>query len=66
MLQDTHDISKMHLGKIKVMCNKHVNKDDVVVDEKKIKEVNWCVCRMQMVTKDQDQVQGMQRRIGQG
>ena len=34
MLQDIHDISKpvglkMHLGKAKVMCNKHVNKDDV-------------------------------------
>ena len=33
MFQDNHDISKpvglkMHLGKTKVMCNKHVNKDD--------------------------------------
>ena len=39
MLQDIHDISKsvglkMHLGKTKIMCNKHVNKDDVIVDGK--------------------------------
>ena len=45
MLQDIHDISKpvglkMHLGKTKVMCNKHVNKDDVIVDGKKIEEVD--------------------------
>ena len=43
MLQDIHDISKpvglkMHLGKTKIMCNKHVNKDDVIVDGKKIEE----------------------------
>ena len=45
MLQDIHGISKpvglkMHLGKTKVMCNKHVNKDDVIVDGKKIEEVD--------------------------
>ena len=45
MLQDIHDISKtvglkMHLGKTKIMCNKHVNKDDVIVDGKKIVEVD--------------------------
>ena len=47
MLKDIHDISKpvglkMHLGigKTKVMCNKHVNKDDVIVDRKKIEEVD--------------------------
>ena len=39
MLQDIHDISKpvglkMHLGKTKVICIKHVNKDDVIVDGK--------------------------------
>ena len=45
MLQDIDDISKpvglkMHLGKTKVICNKHVSKDDVIVDGKKIEEVD--------------------------
>ena len=71
MLQDIHDISKpvglkVHLEKTKVMCNKHVNKNDVIVDGKKIEEVNEYICLEQMVTKDQDQVQEMKRRIGQG
>ena len=71
MLQDIYDISKpvglkMHLGKTKVMCNKHVNKDNVIVNERKIKEVNRYVYLGQMVTKDHDQVQEMKRRIGQG
>ena len=40
MLQDIHDISKpvglkMHLGKTKIMCNKDVNKDNVIVDGEK-------------------------------
>ena len=56
MLQDIHDISKpvglkMHLGKTKIMCNKHVNKDDVIVDGKKIEEVDSYVYLGQMVTK---------------
>ena len=71
MLQDIHDINKpvglkMHLGKTKVMCNKHVNKDDVIVDGKKIEEVDSYVYLGKMVTKDHDQVQEMIRRIGQG
>ena len=71
MLQDIHDINKplslmMHLGKTKIMCNKHVNKDDLIVDGKKIEEVDSYVYRGQMMTKDQDQVQEMKRRIGQG
>ena len=70
MLQDIHDISKpvglkMHLGKTKIMCNKHINKDDVIVDGKKIEEVDYYVYLGKMVTKDHDQVQGMKRRIGQ-
>ena len=45
MLKDIHDINKpvgleMHLGKTKVMCNKHVNKDDVIFNGKKIKKVD--------------------------
>ena len=61
MFQDTHDISrpvglKMHLGKIKVMCNKYVNKDDVIVNGKKIEKVDGYVYFGQMVTKDQVQV----------
>ena len=69
MRQDIHDISKsvglkMHLGKTKVMCNKHVNKD-MIVDGKKIEEVDRYVYLGQMVTKDQDKLQEMKRRIGQ-
>ena len=56
----------MHLGKTKIMCNKHVNKDDVIVDGKKIEEVDSYVYLGQMVTKDHDQIQEMKRRIGQG
>ena len=71
MLQDIHDISKpvglkMHLGKTKVMCNKDINKDDVIVDGKKIKEIDSYVYLRQMVNKDHDQVQKIKRRIGQG
>ena len=44
------------------MCNKHVNKDDVIVDGKKIEEVDRYVYLGQIVTK----VQEMKRRIGQG
>ena len=70
MLQDIHDISKpvgceMHLGKTKVMCSKHVNKDDVIVDGRKIEEVDSYVYLGQMVTKNHDQIQEMKRRIGQ-
>ena len=71
MLQYIHDISKpvgvkMHLGKTKVMCNKHVNKDDVTVDGKKIEVIDKYVYFGKMVTKDYDQVQEMKIRIGQG
>ena len=71
MFQDFHDISKpvglkMHLGKTKIMCNKHVNKDDVIVEGKKIEEVDSYAYLGQMVTKDDDQIQEMKRRIGQG
>ena len=53
----------MHLGKSEVMCNKHVNKDDVVVDAKKIEEVNKYSYLGQMVTKNHEQVQEMKRKI---
>ena len=71
MLQGVHDIIKpvglkMHLGKTTVICNKHVNKDDVIVDRKKIEEIDRYVYFGQMVTKGQDQVQEMKKRIGQG
>ena len=48
------------------MCNKYVSKDDVIVDEKKIEDVDRDVYLGQMVTKDHDQVQEMKGRIGQG
>ena len=54
----------MHLGKTKVMCNRRINKDDVIVDGKKIEEVDRYVYLGQMVTKDHDQVQEMKRRLG--
>ena len=71
MLQNIHDISKlfgrkMHLGKTKVMCNKHVNKDDVIVNGKKIEEVKRYAYLGQMITKDHGQVQEMKMRIRQG
>ena len=71
MLPDIHDISKpvglkMRLGKTKVMYNEHVNKDDVIVNRKKIEEVERYVYLRQIVTKDHDQVQEMKRRIRQG
>ena len=39
MLQDSNDISKpvglkMHLGKTKIMCNKHVIKHNVIVERR--------------------------------
>ena len=39
----------MHLGKTKLMCNKHVNKDDVIVNGKKFEEVNKYVYLEQIV-----------------
>ena len=71
MLQDIHDISKlvglkMHLGKTKIMCNKHVNKDDVIVMERRSRRLTVMYILRQMVTKDHDQIQEMKRRIGQG
>ena len=44
------------------MCNKHVNKDDVIVDGKKIEEVDNYVYFGQMVTKHHDKIQEMKRR----
>ena len=71
MFQDIHDISKlvglkMHLGKTSVMRSKHANKDNVIVDGKKIKEVDRYVFLGQTVTKNNGQVQEIKRRIGQG
>ena len=43
------------------MCNKHVNKDDVIVDGKKIKEVDRYIYLGHMVTMDYDQEQEMKK-----
>ena len=48
------------------MCKKLVNKNDVIVDGKKIEEVDRHVYLGQAATMDHDQVEGMKRRIGQG
>ena len=70
MLLDINDISKpvglkMHLGKTKVTRNKHVN-DNVIVDGKKIEEIDWYVYLRNVVNKDHNQVQEMKRRFRQG
>jgi len=71
MLKDIHDISKpvglnMHLGKTKIMCNDKVNKRDIEVDGKKIEKVENYVYLGQLVSKDHNQQQEMQRRIALG
>ena len=48
------------------MCHKHVNKDDAIVNGKKMEEVDRYVYLGQTVTKDHDQVEEMARRIEQG
>ena len=68
MLQNIHNISKpvglkMHLGRTKVMCNKHVNKDEVNVDWKKIEEVHRYIYLGQMVTKNHDQEHEMKEEL---
>ena len=60
MLQDILETSKpvglnMHLGKTKVMCNSVVNKMDISISGRKIKDVNSFIYQRQMVTKDHDQ-----------
>ena len=50
----------------KVMCSKHANKDDVIVNRKKIEEVDRYVYLWQMVSKDHNRVHEMKRRIRQG
>ena len=48
------------------MCNTHVNKDNVIVNGKKIEEVDRYVYLRQIVTMDHNQEQEMKKRIGQG
>ena len=55
----------MQLVKTKVMCYKHVNKDDVI-ERKKIEEGDRYVYLRQMATNGHDQLQELKRRIGQG
>ena len=60
MVQDIHETSKpvgfnMHLGKTKVMCSSVVNKMDISINGRKIKEVDSYIYLRQMVTKDHDQ-----------
>ena len=69
--QDIHETSKpvglnMHLGKNKVMYNPAVNKTDININDRKIKEVDNYIYLGQMVTKDHDQEQELRCRIGLG
>ena len=71
IIQDIHETSKpvglnMHLGKTKVMGNPAVNKTDININERKIKEVDNYIYLGQMVTKDHDQKQELRHRIGLG
>ena len=68
MVQDNHETSKpvglnMHLGKTKVMCNPAVNKTDISINGRKIKEVDNYIYLGQMVTKDHNQEQELRCRI---
>ena len=71
MVQDIHETCKpvglnMDLGKTKVMCNPRVNKTDININGRKIKEVENYIYLSQMVTKDHDQEQKLRHRIGLG
>ena len=69
MVQDILETSKpvglnMHLGKTKVMCNPGVNKTDININGRKIKEVDNYIYLSQ--TKDHEQEQELKHRIGLG
>ena len=71
MVQDIHETSKpvglhMHLGKTKVMCNPAVNKRDININGRKIKEVDNYTYLSQMVTTDHHQEQELRCRMGLG
>ena len=62
MVQDIHETSKpvglnMHLGKTKLMCNPVVNRTDININGRKIKEVKSYIYLGQMVTKNHNQEQ---------
>ena len=56
----------MNLGKTTVMCNPAVNKTDININGRKIKEVDNYIYVSQIVTKDHDQEQELRHRIGLG
>ena len=71
MVQDIHETSKpvgvnMHLGKTKVICNPVVNKMDININGRKIKEVDSYIYLCQIVTKHHNQEQELRCRIGLG
>ena len=71
MLQDIHETHKliglnMHLGKTKVMCNPGVNKTDINISGRKIKDIDNYIYLSQMVTKDCNQEQELRCIIGLG
>ena len=71
MVQDIHETRKpvglnMHLGKTKFVCNPGVNKTDININGRKIKEVDNYIYLSQMVTKDHDQEQELRCRKGLG
>ena len=71
MVQHIHETSKsvglnMHLGKNKAMCNPAVNKTDININARKIKDMDNYIYLGQMVTKDHDQEQELRHRIGLG
>ena len=71
MVQDIHETSKpvglhLQLGKTKVMCNPVINKTDLNINGRKIKEVESYIYFSQMVTKDHDKEQELRHKIGLG
>ena len=71
MVKDIHETSKpvglnMYLGKTKVMCNPVVNKSDININGRKIKEVNSYIYLGQMVTKYHNQEQELRHKTDFG
>ena len=71
MLNDIHNTNKpagldMHLGKIKVMFNEHAKKCTITVNGETIKEFDSYVYLGKTVTKDDDLLPDIRKRIALG
>ena len=71
ILQDIHNASKpvglnMHLGKTKVMFNKHATKSTITVDGRAIEEVESYIYLGRTLTNDGEILTDIRRRIALG